>query len=592
MESYKVIKFKALVFLTGLFTIVYKWLKKIIVSSSDFGFLSKLYREQIDFIQKVILDTNFFQNFTRTDTFCKSLFLFSFIVLSINSSAQSHIKTKSGAKIEILGATTFEMDESIGNGAKRLIGNVRLKHENALMFCDSAYVYSKTNTMDAYGHVKITQGDSLQLFGDSLKYDGNTKKAILRGNIRLINNDVTLTTQFLDFDRAANIGYYYNGGKMVSNSDNNTLTSKQGYYYADSQAFHFKDSVLLVNPEYKIEADTLSYISGAEMVRFLGPTTITSDDNLIYTEDGWYNTISNKSKFYKNAYIYANDKIIEGDTLYYERDNGFGEILCNGTITDTVENLILQGDLIHVYELKDSVMITDEAMMMQLYDEDTLYMHADTFMVSTQYVFELDSLTNNVDSSLTDTLRSMFAYNHAKFYKNDMQGKADSVVYDFADSTINFFNDPIIWSEENQLTADFIYIQIADGKPQSIFMKKHAFVVSKADSLNDNFNQIKGKNMVAHIKNSELYQIDVKENSETITYAIDDDGKYIGVNKLEGENMLIKLVDSEIQSVTFIKEPKGEMNPVKDLSPKDVILKGFSWRINERPTDMFDIFIQ
>ena len=570
-KNLKVIKLKASVFFTGLFAIIFSRIK-IPVSSSDFDFSFKLYQEQMG-------------------RGAKSLLLVLFILASFLSSyAQSNIKNKK-AKIEILGANTFEMDNNIGGGAKRLIGNVRLKHGEALMFCDSAYVYSKTNTMDAYGHVRITQGDSLQLFGDSLKYDGNTKLAILRGNIRLINNDVTLTTDFLDYDRATNVGYYYNGGKMVSNSDNNTLTSKQGYYYADSQAFYFKDSVLLVNPEYTIVADTLSYSSGAEMVRFLGPTTITSADNLIYTEDGWYNTISNKSKFYKNAYIYANNTIIEGDTLYYERDNGFGEILCNGTITDTVSNLILQGDLIHVYELQDSVMITDEAMMIQFNEEDSLYMHADTFMVSTQYVFHTDSLTNVIDSNLTDTLRSMLAYNHVKFFKNDMQGKADSVVYDFSDSTINFYNDPIIWSDDNQLTADFIYIQIANGNPKSIFMEKHAFVVSKADSLNNNFNQIKGKNMVAHIKNDELYQIDVKENSQTITYAIDDEGRYIGVNKLEGEDMLIRFIDGEISTVTFIKDPKGEINPLQDLSPKDVVLKGFSWRVAERPTNMFDVFI-
>jgi lipopolysaccharide export system protein LptA len=526
-------------------------------------------------------------NKIKAPVFFAGSFAIMFFFLSLST-----VQAQKKSKIEILGANTFEMDDKIGKGAKRLIGDVRLKHEDALMFCDSAYVYSKTNTMDAYGHVRITQGDSLQLFGDSLKYNGNTKKAILRGNIRLINNDITLTTQFLDFDRTENVAYYYGGGKMVTQKDNNTLTSKEGYFYTISNTLNFKDSVLLVNPKYQIEADTLGYSTAAEMVSFLGPTTITSDDNLIYTEDGWYNTVNNKSKFYKNAFIYSDNKIIKGDTLFYERDIGFGEILCNGTITDTVENMILQGDLIRVFEQQDSVMITEEAMMMQIAEEDTFYMHADTFFVSTQYAFHLDSLTNKIDSSLTDTLRSMLAYNNAKFYKNDMQGKADSVVYIFSDSTINFYNDPIIWSQDNQLTADFVYIQLADGKPQSIFMEQHAFVVSKADSLNDNFNQIKGRNMIAHIKNEELHKIDVKENSETITYAIDDDGKYIGVNKLEGEDMLIRFVEGEIQSVTFIKEPKGEMNPVQDLSPKDAILKGFSWRIDERPTSMFDIFIK
>jgi lipopolysaccharide export system protein LptA len=517
------------------------------------------------------------------------IFIFFFFLFSSPSFAQSQIKTKT-TKIEILGANSFEMDKGIAGGAKRLIGDVRLKHEGALMYCDSAYVYSKTNDMDAFGHVKIVQGDSLQLFGDSLKYNGNTKIAQLRGNIRLINNDVTLTTNYLDYNRTDNIAYYFGGGKMVSRKEKNTLTSRQGYYHSDSQSFYFKDSVLLINPEYRIEADTLNYHSTSKVVHFLGPTTITNEDNFIYTEDGWYNTISNKSKFYKNAYLYSENKIIEGDTLYYDRNKGFGKIVCNGIITDTLENIILKGDVVHFFEKQDSAMITQEALLMQLDKKDTLFMHADTFKISTQYVI-IDSLLSKGEANNVDTIRTLFAYNHVKFFKSDMQGKSDSVIYNFSDSTINFYNNPIIWSKENQLTSDFTFIQMANGKPHSIYMNENAFIISKPDSLLDNFNQIKGKNMVGYFKEESLHKISVKQNSETIYYAVDDDGKYIGVNKMRGEDMLIFFKDNEIQTITFINKPQGEMNPIKEVSPKDVILKGFNWRITERPNDMFDIFI-
>ncbi len=520
-------------------------------------------------------------------SFCMALFIF----MSFNSSAQKN------NKIEIINANDGEIERTKNGSIKRLIGDVQLKHDDALMFCDSAYIFSETNTMDAYGHVRIVQGDSLRMFGDSLKYNGNTRVAILRGAIRLINKDVTLTTNYLDYNRTTNVAYYYGGGTMVNQKENNTLTSDEGYYHANSESFYFKKDVVLVNPEYKIEADTLNYHSSSEVVHFLGPTTITSKDNFIYTEDGWYNTISDKSKFYKNAYLYSEGKLIEGDTLYYDRDKGYGEIICNATITDTVENLILQGDVAHLFELKDSAMITQEAMMMQIMDEDTLYMHADTFIISTQYLVR-DSIVKDgeniaiIDTLLRDTVRRMFAYNHVKFYKSDMQGKADSVFYNFSDSTINFYNDPIIWSKENQITAEFIYLIMADSEIDKMYMDKDAFIISKADSLQENYNQIKGKNMVGYFKDQGLYKIDVKQNSETIYYAIDDDGKYIGVNKMSGNDMLIFLKENEIQTITFIKDPQGELNPLKEVSPKDVILKGFSWRIAERPNDMFDIFLQ
>ena len=517
-----------------------------------------------------------------TRSFCIALFF----LLGVISVAQ---KT---SKIEILNANTLEIERTKDENIKRLIGDVQLKHDNALMFCDSAYIYSNSNTMDAYGHVRILQGDSLSMFGDSLKYNGNTKIAILRGDIRLINNDVTLTTNYLDYNRTSNMAYYYGGGRMLNQKENNTLTSDEGYYHADSESFYFKKDVVLINPEYKIEADTLNYHSSSEVVHFLGPTTITSKDNYIYTENGWYNTVNDKSKFYKNAYLYSEQKIIEGDTLYYDRTLGYGEIICNANITDTVENLILQGDVAHLFELKDSAMITQEAMMMQIMDEDTLYMHADTFIISTQYIIP-DSLKNETDSTkiVGDTVRTMFAYNHAKFYKSDMQGKADSVVYSFSDSTINFYNDPIIWSIENQITAEFIWLVMSEGEIDKMHMDNDAFIISKADSLRDNYNQIKGKNMIGYFAEKELHKIDVKQNSETIYYAIDDEGKYIGVNKMSGSNMLIFLKDNEIETITFIKDPQGELKPLKEVSPKDVILKGFNWRIRERPDDMFDVFL-
>jgi lipopolysaccharide export system protein LptA len=516
-----------------------------------------------------------------TGSFCMMIL----IVISFSAVAQ---KT---TKIEILNANTLEFEERDGENVKRLIGDVRLKHDDALMFCDSAYIYSANNTMDAYGNVRINQGDSLRMFGDSLKYNGNTKVAVLRGDIRLINNDVTLTTNFLDYNRTDNVAYYYGGGKMVNQKENNTLTSEQGYYYSNGEAFYFKENVVLVNPEYTIEADTLNYNSASEIVNFLGPTTIKSKDNFIYTERGWYNTVSDKSKFYENAYLYSEQKQIEGDTLYYDRQLGFGEIICNGTITDTVENIILKGDVAHLFELKDSAMITQEALLMQLFDDDTLYMHADTFKISSLFVPRDSVLSDTINASLGDTVRNLFAYNHVKFYKKDMQGKADSVVYNFSDSTINFYDDPVIWSLENQITADFIYLVMAKGDIDKMYMNDRAFIISKVDSISDRFNQIKGKNMIGQFADNELRKINVFQNSETIYYPIDDDGKYIGVNRLSGSNMLVLLKAKEIETITFIKSPEGELSPLKDVSEKDTILKGFNWRNEERPADMFDVFV-
>lgn len=489
------------------------------------------------------------------------------------------------SNIEILNANSLEYDESLGKNAKRLIGDVQFKHEDALMFCDSAYFYSESNSMDAYGHVKIVQGDSLRLYGDSLNYNGTTRKALLRGNIKLENKDITLTTSYLDYDRTLNMAYYFGGGTVVSQKENNTLVSDLGYYYTETKSFNFKKNVVLTNPDYVIEGDTLRYGSQSKIVNFLGPTTITSKDDFIYCENGWYNTSANTSKFFENSYLYSDSKIITGDTVYYERETGYGRIDNHGVINDTIEGLILQGNIIELFQDRDSIMITEEALMMQLFDIDTLFLHADTFKVSSRFIPN-DSVPNQMD-----TIRNLFAYNNAKFFKTDMQGRADSLVYNFTDSTVNFYHDPVLWSMENQLTSDFTYLQMKDGKIDAIYLNENAFIISKADTLFDYYNQIKGVDMIGHFNDSnQLQKIDVIEDAETIYYGRDDAGDYIGVNKAEGNNMLVFLDNNELSSLTFIKDPEAVLYPIKEPSPKDVILNGFNWRVEERPKNRLDIF--
>ncbi|MDB3887348.1 organic solvent tolerance protein OstA [bacterium] len=485
------------------------------------------------------------------------------------------------SKIEILNADEFKYDETLGKKARKLIGAVKFKHDEVVMFCDSAYFYSDKNSMRAFSNVRILQNDSLQIFSDFLDYDGNTKKAKLRGNVRLNNKDIVLTTKFLDYDKKNNILHYYDGGTVITKDEESTLSSKHGYYYTQSKTFYFKEDVTLTNADYNIESDTLQYNSNSEIVTFLGPSTITSDSNYIYTENGWYDTKRNISTFYKNSYLFAEGKRIEGDTLYYERDNGLGRILGNAFIQDTAENIVLRGNVVHFFEKNDSVMVTQQALLEQMFDDDTLFMHADTFKISTQIVPQ---------ENFIDTIRTLYAYNGVKFFKSDMQGKADSVMYSFKDSVINFYNEPVIWSDESQITADFIYIKVVNNSPYAIYMQENAFISSKADSNLMVFDQIRGENMVGHFKDSKLHKIHVMEDSETIYYAKDEDENFIGVNKAEGENMLIFIENNTLTSLTFIKDPEATLYPVNNLSEKVLKLTGFTWQVEERPLTKEDIF--
>ena len=114
-------------------------------------------------------------------------FLFFIVLLTTNVLAQE-VK-----KIVLLNADVIDYDEKLlGKEIKRLTGNVSFKHDSAILKCDSAYFNSLRNNVVMYGHVHINMGDTIHLWGDSIRYFGNTKIAEVRNNVKLINKKATI----------------------------------------------------------------------------------------------------------------------------------------------------------------------------------------------------------------------------------------------------------------------------------------------------------------------------------------------------------------------------------------------------------------
>ncbi|MEX2379590.1 MAG: OstA-like protein [Vicingaceae bacterium] len=498
----------------------------------------------------------------------RALFILSFLQFSILSFGQKK------NQIRLIGGEFMDNVEKDGQKANKVIGNVVFKHQNALMYCDSAFLFSKTNILQAYGNVRINQADTSNLYGDRLIYDGNTKIARVNGKVvRMINKDFTLTTTELIMNRATDETQYVVGGTIKSKTDSNVLVSKKGYYHAPSQTFTFKDDVVLTNPDFTMKSDTLEYNSGKKLVTFLGPTTIENDSNFIYCENGWYNTKTDLSRYYKNSYLISDGRKLEGDTLYYDRNIGFGKAINHVQITDTAENIIINGDIAFFYEQKDSAIVYGRPVLTQVFDEDSLFMRADTFKVY----------------GSSENARTLFAYYDVKIFKSDLQGKCDSIAYSMTDSTIEMHGEPVLWSEQNQLTADFVEIRTANSKIHSIFMEPNAFIISEVDSIR--YNQIKGKEMTGYFKDSKLRKIEVRGNGQTTYYGEDEEEKYIGVNVAESSDIDIYLLDQAIHSITFINKPVATMHPIGSLDPiNELRYPGFQWLIELKPKSKKDIF--
>ncbi len=473
-------------------------------------------------------------------------------------------------KIRLIQAEEAVYDRTLGEDVQRIIGNAVFEHEGAYMYCDSAHLNNANNSMKAYSRVHIKSSDTLHLYGDSIYYNGETKVAEVFDNVKLIDNKTVLTTDKMIFDRNTGIASYTTGGHIVN--EGNTLDSKRGYYHTNSKDFFFRIDVVLVNPDYTMNCDTLEYNTQTKISKFKGPTYIKGEETDIYAENGWYNTETDISEFNENARVRNGDQVLTGDSLYYERKNGYGQAFRNIRVIDTVQNMIIYGQYAVYNKSLGYTMITLKPEAHMVDDNDTLFMHSDTMRAT------FDSAQNS---------KEIFAYYHMKFFRSNLQGMADSLVYTFKDSTLRLHKEPVLWTEGNQLTADSIFVITGKKEIKKLFLYSSAFLVSKDTT---GYNQIKGRNMTGFFKDNELVQLTVTGNSETIYWVREEDGTLTGINKAFSSNMNILLREKKINKITYLEKPTAVLHPETDLSPADLLLKDFRWYGERRPLNRYDIF--
>jgi lipopolysaccharide export system protein LptA len=502
------------------------------------------------------------------------LYVLILLIIPLVLHAQSSNSGKRGKrKIEILNADLMVNDPRFGSDFKKLLGNVSLKDSDVYMKCDSAYLFQDKKQVKAYNKVHIEQGDTLDLFGDYLYYDGAEKKANVDGNVELIDKETHLYTKSVKYDVANKIARYNENGKITNGK--NTLTSIIGIYYVNQKMFHFKDSVKIVNPDYIMTGDTMDYNTETETAFFTGPSEVTGDSIYIYCEKGWSDTKNNISRLWKNAVIDNKQQIIKGDSLYYDEKNGFGQAFRNISIIDTSKSVLVKGNYAWYYKKPERFMVTDKAMFIQISNTDSLFMHADTISAI------------SVSDTAGKPFRLMRAFHGCRIYSGDLQSKCDSLSYSFQDSVIRLYYSPVIWSEENQLTSDSIAIFTKNRQAERMELYNSAFVTSQVDSLR--FNQIKGRSLKGYFRNNKLFKINVEGNGETIYFIIDNE-ELVGVNHANSSSIEIHVNKGKITDIFEYQNPEGVVDPPLEKKPEIMRLDGFKWLDQLRPKKKEDIF--
>ena len=467
--------------------------------------------------------------------------------------------------IHILNADKADYDERLGRDVQRLIGNVIMRQDSTYFYSDSAYFNEKTKFFDGFGNVHIIVNDSVNIYSKLLKYDGETKFAELFHDVILKDDSTTLKTQYMTYDRVGHLATYPNNGTITRNDKK--LVSKKGYYRDDIKVVYFRKDVIGTMPDYKIVSDTLVYDTENEMMYFYGPTNIYNKENTLIGNYGWYNTETELVYLDRRATLKNEEQSMTADTMFYNRKTGYAKALSDVIIEDTVNKATLKGEYAELWKKLGKCMITDSLRAYYYEEIDTLFATADSM-----YVF-FDTISNDV--------QRINAFYNVRFFRNDIQGKCDSLHYILPDSMVYMRTEPVIWAEDSQLSGDFIDIKVKGQAIENLMMHPNAFVIQQ-DSIKG-FNQVKGKEITIYFRDKDIDNMYNKGNAETIYWLRDDDGSLIGINISQSDEMDIIIRNRQISRIKHYSNIKETLYPEQQLKDNMEFLKGFLWQEEKKP---------
>lgn len=501
----------------------------------------------------------------------KKIFFLTFLLFSIIGFSQSK-------RIKILSTQLSTADEEKYPGATILSGKVKMEHEGATLDCQRALFYKKENIFKAVGEVVIEQGDSIIQYSDFAIYNGATKKAKSWGNVEINDKEMKMSTDTLHFDRQNQILYYPNGGTIRDKK--NTLKSIRGTYFLKDKKFTAKSKVTVVNPDNNLESDHLDYYTNSNLAYLYGPSTVTNlkDSTRIYSERGFYDTNTDISYFVKNAKLFLKERTISADSLYYDKRKGFASATNRIKVIDTLQKMVTKGNYAELYEKKDSLFIIDRAVAITVLDKDSMYVAGDKIL-----------LTGKPEK------RIVRIFKNVKIFKSDLQGKCDSIHTSQTTGLTRLFNNPILWSGKSQITGDSIQLLTnkETNKLDSLKVLQNAFMIQKDSLSNDNFNQIKGRNIYGKFEKNDLKTMLVKGNAESLYFNRNDDSKKLEtITKEIASDIEFTLEKNEIIETKYFKKSEGKTFPPSQFPSDEKKFKGFIWREDEQPKTVEDIFVK
>lgn len=493
-----------------------------------------------------------------------------------------------------------------------LSGTVHFSKGAMQMYCDSAHYYPTSESMDAFGNVRMQQGDTLFIYADELNYDGLREIAYLYADegkdVRMINRNVRLNTPEFTYDMVDERGYYTNGGVLTD--PQNRLVSVEGEYLPATKEANFYIDVHLHRIDGRdtldIYSDTMYYDTRTRIAEFYSPTEIISGRGTIHTTEGVYDTRNNQAQLFKHSTVHTDStSTLTGDTILYDRDRGYGEAFGNVDITDSARQTTLRGTYGYYNRLVDSAFVTGRALAMEYSRGDTLYMHG-RYIKS---ILDIDTIRTTVTDTIappagspdtvqpqiikreivsTDSTHVFTAWPRVRFYRSDMQGLCDSMIFVQRDSTLHLHHHPVVWSDDRQIFGNRIILYLNDSTIDRALLPDFAFTAQHIED--DYYNQLTGKVMEAWFNDGELSRLDVSNSVEAIFYPEENDSTINKMVNLQTANMRGWFEKRALIRMKTWPESNGRVTPLYLAKRSDLLLSKFQWYGTLRPRDSQDIF--
>ncbi|PKO98222.1 MAG: hypothetical protein CVU13_11340 [Bacteroidetes bacterium HGW-Bacteroidetes-8] len=473
------------------------------------------------------------------------------------------------------------------------------------------YYHSKIERFKFLERVELNS-DSLVLKGDSLAYWSKDKRVDFLGSVKVWQNNSYLSSNSGWYNREKEIYNFDNNAYMLNGQ--NELWAKRIYYeraepkaelYDDVQILDTAQSMLLFsdfvryrenpvfaelykNPSlayYSVEndlPDTLFFAADTIHYRMLPKFEV--DSATVALSQKRY-SLSRKDPI-KEMYNRPTPK--PKDSTAKKPEVGTKPAAADSRLTAVKDSLLkIQGKDSQSIPVKDSSKIPlKDSLVIPI--RDSLKIPAkDSLAIPIR-----DSLKIPVKDSLaltpkdTTLIRLVSANKNIRFYRSNIQGRCDSLMFNSIDSIIRLYKDPVLWNENNQFSADSIQLITSNKQLEKTELMSGAFVVTKEDSLH--YNQIKATDIVAHFTEGDLTRFDAY-GGVTVIFFFAEDSILTTMNLKECKTMTATIKEKSVQRVRYFETIQSDLYPIIDVEPEKKRLKGFRLRYNERPANRFEV---